>query len=114
MKIRRVTEQRNVFILSRPCGDDKKVLEHALACCRYAENAGRTPVLNPDIYPQVFRDMEISDITMSIYFSAAVPLEACEDVWIFTQAVTEDIRDVRHQAKLLGISVLDLVGVRLP
>ena len=41
--------------------------------------------------------MEISDITMSIYFSAAVPLEACEDVWIFTQAVTEDIRDGKEQ-----------------
>lgn len=114
VKISRFREQRKVYIFPRMVGPDDEIVRHARACCRYAENAGRIPVLDPKLYPQVMRHMADNELPLSVYYAAGTPLEDCEDIWVFTQFPAAEIKAAGRRAKILGIPVMDMVGVRLP
>ena len=114
IKVSEFSEQRKVYILSRPYGSNESVIEHAIACCKYTESACRVPVLDPDIYPQVLDYLAETGEMLSVCQAAGTPLEECEDVWLFCQNPSEKIRKAKVIAALNGIPVMDLVGVRLP
>ncbi len=95
IKISRFEDSRKVFILPRPYGSNKEVIEHAIACCKYAESACRIPVLDPEIYPQVFDYLRETGELLSVCQAANTPLEECDDVWVFCQSPSEKIRKAK-------------------
>lgn len=114
LQISRFREQRKVYVFPRMVGTEEEIIRHAAACCRYAENAGRIPVLDPILYHHVLSRMPDTGLPLSAYFAAGTPIEECEDIWVFTQFPAAEIKDAKRKAALIGIPVMDMVGVRLP
>lgn len=107
-------ERKLAYIVPRPYGTKEEVKEHVLACCRYAARQGYIPVIDPDIYPDVLKEMDATGALLSVFYAAGTPFFECDCVMIFTKAVRKEIREIRYQAGILGIRVIDCVRERLP
>lgn len=113
LMISRFSEQRKVYVFPRMVGPDETIIRHACDCCRYVEKAGGIPVLDPELYPQVMRHMADNGLPLAVYYAAGTPIEECTDLMIFTQSPSAEVREARRRAKLIGIPIWNMVGVRL-
>ena len=113
LKISSFREQRKVYVFPRMFGPEEEIIRHACACCRYVENAGGIPVLDPRLYSQVLRHMADSGRTLAVYYAAGTPIEECTDLMIFTQSPSAEVREARRKARLIGIPIWEMIGTRL-
>lgn len=99
-----------VYIASPYAGDVEANVAFAKAACRYAIEQGATPVAVHLLYPQLLDDSVPAEREMGLQMGLRV-LEACDELWLCGERISQGMRAEFSTAKQMGIPVIRLPDI---
>ena len=97
-------QEKLVYIASPYAGDLENNIAFAKAACRYAVKQGCAPVAAHLLYPQLLDDSIPEERELGIRMGLRV-LEACDELWICGERLSQGMQAEYRKAKALGMPV---------
>lgn len=99
-----------VYIASPYAGDVEANVSFAKTACRYAMEQGATPLAVHLLYPQMLDDHVPAERESGIQMGLRV-LEACDELWLCGDRLSQGMRAELAAAEQLGIPVRRVMNI---
>lgn len=97
-------QSKLIYIASPYAGDIAGNTQFAIQCCQFAIQRGYTPIAPHLIYPQILDDTIPEQRELGLTLGYRI-LEACSEMWVCGERISDGMTKEIHHAESLGINI---------